>query len=550
MNIYKLGLLASSILILTACGGGGGGGGEGSSNNSQTPTNPQPPVITNQKPIANAGYDQTIEIGSYLRLVGNGSDADNDSLIYRWSVIEKPSQSKVLLTKVSERESTFTPDVQGQYVIQLVVNDGKQDSNPSTIKVNVTQSTPIADAGNLQNITLGDALILDGSKSYDYDKDYITYYWTIESKPSNSNLTIPFLDIYKVNPTLTPDVQGKYIFNLVVHDGKVHSTKSTVEVNVAKGNSAPVAKIQDVSPEYKVGSKVLLDSNSSDADGDPLTYNWVLESKPENSLAQLSLSTTVRPTIILDSIGAYKISLVVNDGKVSSNKDTIILNSWGENSAPIADAGINQSAVTDQTVRFDGSQSTDPENDALTYTWSIVSKPENSKSSLYGEKTAYPSFKPDIEGTYIFGLIVNDGRVTSKPSSVTLNVKHKPEIILSSSDFFSTYIHTFPFSKSTSFDISYVCTGGDCTGVTIDQFTLEAKGREFTIVDVKATTSDTSYPVFFTNLREGTIIRENQKLTFDLRVLQTQGKTVNLTYSFKIKETGQTFKYSATGRTK
>ena len=39
MNIYKLGLLASSILILTACGGGGGG--EGSSNNSQTPTNPQ-----------------------------------------------------------------------------------------------------------------------------------------------------------------------------------------------------------------------------------------------------------------------------------------------------------------------------------------------------------------------------------------------------------------------------------------------------------------------------------------------------------------------------
>jgi hypothetical protein len=88
-------------------------------------------------------------------------------------------------------------------------------------------------------------------------------------------------------------------------------------------NTAPVA---DAGRDLKALNDVLVvldGSASSDAEGDSLTYNWTLVSKPAISAATISNSTGVMPTFTTDVPGTYTASLVVNDGVSNSNTDTV-----------------------------------------------------------------------------------------------------------------------------------------------------------------------------------------------------------------------------------
>ena len=95
-------------------------------------------ATANAVPMANAGVDQTIQSGQPVSLHGSGShDADGDKLTYKWSINAQPAGSN--LTINSDKEGVdFIPNVAGQYVIKLIVNDGKSNSAPDMLKVTVT----------------------------------------------------------------------------------------------------------------------------------------------------------------------------------------------------------------------------------------------------------------------------------------------------------------------------------------------------------------------------------------------------------------------------
>ncbi len=91
------------------------------------------------------------------------------------------------------------------------------------------------------------------------------------------------------------------------------------------GNCAPVANAGPAQ-SVVIGALVTLDgSGSSDVNGDPLTYNWSFTSRPDGSNAVLSNSTAVISTFIADIAGTYVVSLVVNDGKVNSEADSVTI---------------------------------------------------------------------------------------------------------------------------------------------------------------------------------------------------------------------------------
>jgi len=78
-----------------------------------------------------------------------------------------------------------------------------------------------------------------------------------------------------------------------------------------------------LSPELP-GNVVTLDGGeSSDADGDALTYAWSFTSKPLESTATLSSVNAVQPTFTPDFAGSYVVSLIVNDGKENSLATTV-----------------------------------------------------------------------------------------------------------------------------------------------------------------------------------------------------------------------------------
>jgi len=83
-------------------------------------------------PTANAGPDQTVALNAFVTLDGSRSSAVNSRpLSYRWAILTKPSGSNASLTGALNVSPTFTADVAGTYVIQLIVNDLYANSVPT-----------------------------------------------------------------------------------------------------------------------------------------------------------------------------------------------------------------------------------------------------------------------------------------------------------------------------------------------------------------------------------------------------------------------------------
>lgn len=248
--------------------------------------------------------------------------------------------------------------------------DDSNSSNTTDQPTLPINEAPVADAGIDQNVEVGSFVILDGSDSIDKDQDLLTYKWMIVEKPTTSKATLS--DALTVNPTIKADVEGRYVLSLIVNDGKTDSQASTVTINAVVGNTAPVPVISKVSENVKVGNKVVLDGSlSTDSDNDSLSYMWTIESKPFDSTAQLSMAMSPNLSIIFDKLGSYTIGLAVSDGQITSEKTTIKVDVVAVNSTPVADAGLSKTVKIDEFVTLDGSKSMDPDNDKLSYEWSV-----------------------------------------------------------------------------------------------------------------------------------------------------------------------------------
>jgi polyhydroxyalkanoate synthase len=112
---------------------------------------------------------------------------------------------------------------------------------------------------------------------------------------------------------------------------------------------------------------------------------------------------------------------------LTSALSVVSVNAEIENSAPVANAGLNQTARISlfynyATVTLDGTGSTDANSDSLTYKWTLTTLPTGSKSALSSTTSAKPTFNADQPGIYIATLVVNDGKVDSNLSSVSIQV--------------------------------------------------------------------------------------------------------------------------------
>jgi RHS repeat-associated protein/uncharacterized repeat protein (TIGR01451 family) len=396
-------------------------------NDGKVDSTPATVVISTQNspPVANAGPNQTVQTQVTVQLDGSGSsDVDGDPLTYAWSFVSIPSGSAAALSNPTAVNPTFVTDKKGSYVVQLVVNDGHVNSSPAQVTISDINSPPVANAGQNQTVTTRTLVTLDGSGSTDVDGDPLTYTWAILSTPAGSTATLS--DQHAVKPSFTVDVLGNYVIQLIVNDGTVNSTPATVTISDV--NSPPVA---NAGPAQSValGAIVNLDgTGSSDVDGQTLSYSWSILSKPAGSMATLSQPASPNPFFTADKAGNYVIQLIVNDGIVNSAPATVVISTI--NSVPVANAGPNQTVKPGTTVQLDGSGSSDADQDPLTYRWAITVQPTGSAATLSNATAVKPSFIADVPGTYVAQLIVNDGKVDSPPSTVTITVPAIPVLSL------------------------------------------------------------------------------------------------------------------------
>ncbi len=109
---------------------------------------------------------------------------------------------------------------------------------------------------------------------------------------------------------------------------------------------------------------------------------------------------------------------ILQPGEVDATE--YLCSSAGVNSTPVADAGIDQNLGSGSIITLDGSGSSDPDGDSLTYSWSFASKPSGSTAALSDESSVGPTFIADLDGDYVLQLIVMDFRADSTPDTVTI----------------------------------------------------------------------------------------------------------------------------------
>ena len=150
-------------------------------------------------------------------------------------------------------------------------------------------------------------------------------------------------------------------------------------------------------------------------------------------------STGVAVTVVSGVDNAYTLTLIpsaiaftltldadsVTDAAGNGNAEAIASGTaLPGNQFPIANAGAAQDVTTGATVTLDGSGSSDPDNDALTYSWTHTSTDGGAPSpliTLTNPTTASPTFTPDTAAVLVFTLRVTDGTDAST-GTVTITV--------------------------------------------------------------------------------------------------------------------------------
>jgi WD40 repeat protein len=425
----------------------------------------------NHAPYANAGFNQTIQAGTEVTLDGSWSvDIDGDQITYMWTVVSSPEP--VVLSDATAEMPTFTPNTAGDYVFELVVNDGVLDSAPDTTVVSVFSKDLF--------LTFDDAATIDeelASWDGDLDEDGASDAFTAVGWDTTGGIEGGALDIRDGGFGLAIER------SLRTTAGTTWSLSAYVKVVTSTGATPGELYLQVVGnvPEpVKVDIKDATDwtkvelSGFSIADGGELqvvgsmpfqagVLNHVLIDSlifdDEAPLATVTVSGTVtlgdnpadmsgsivslvgfEPYLAdtTDAAGAYAIPNVLpgtydilathfgyKDSLVASavvRVDTTVDFTLALNQPPVADAGTDQTGVTIGTVvQLDGTGSSDPDGDELTYMWKLIAFPEVDDAldtTIIGADQAVAMFRPMAAGTYSFELIVNDGTVDSDPDSV------------------------------------------------------------------------------------------------------------------------------------
>jgi hypothetical protein len=284
----------------------------------------------NAPPVANAGVDQSVLLSAVVTLDGrDSSDANReDELTFTWSLVRPDGTSQVL----SGVRPTFTAALTGTYTASLTVRDAVSSSDPDAVRVVVSavNAPPVAVITSPSTVVVDSAVQLSAAGSTDGNRDALTYKWSLLNKPMKASgaladsvavLSTPTL----VNSVFTADVAGVYVISLVVNDGKVNSDPVTVAVTASGLNLPPVA---NAGPEQVVAVAAVVTLNGSgsiDANGDTLTYQWALTTRPDTSAAVLVGPNTARPTFTADVAGFYVATLTVSDGKGGSHVSRVLI---------------------------------------------------------------------------------------------------------------------------------------------------------------------------------------------------------------------------------
>jgi len=200
-------------------------------------------IAANNGPSANAGPDREVDENTTLILSCVGNDPDGDRITYSWSQTSGPTVE--MINPNSSMLSFVAPGVLKTTTLEFkcTVTDGVLSSSDSVmINVNnVLNLDIVADAGDDRIVNENRSISLDGSGSYDPEKQPLKYSWVQLSGDS-----ISLNNVNSITPSFTsPTVKNGEIkvleFELTVSDDNGRVDSDTVVITVDPINAPPEA---------------------------------------------------------------------------------------------------------------------------------------------------------------------------------------------------------------------------------------------------------------------------------------------------------------------
>lgn len=351
------------------------------------------PIFINTPPVARSGGDiqMCVPLNKDYEVIFDGGksfDADGDTLTYSWDFGDGQSAQGKKVTHVYKTGDS--------YIAKLTVNDGRNSScstSEETISV-ILNKQPVAIAGADKIACTGQEILFDGTGSSDADKETLAYTWDFGDGMSAKGAQVRH----------GFEKPGKYHVVLLVDDGRKTSCSTAKSSLNAIVNTPPKAALEKVGAVC-VGKNVMFDaSQTSGMDTDDYKYTWDFGDGAVIEGGKKAAHEYKKG-------GNFTAKVIVDDKRntpcsVDSASIEVLVNT-----PPVAEGQVDFACCIDTESVFEGTASSDPDGDSLTYQWEF-----GDGAIGQGVKATHRYTKG---GVYTVTLKVDDNSQTACSSSQT-----------------------------------------------------------------------------------------------------------------------------------
>ncbi len=316
------------------------------------------------------------------------------------------------------------------------LNDVKNRNNP------VAQITLQSASSGLVPFSVS----LDASSSYAKSGTISKYEWDMGDGTGNSEGAIA---------QYTYNRPGNYIITLKVTDSEGREGSTTVKVFSTVANPNNVAPVASFTYTIAQDNTVTFDATSStDSDGSIIKYAW--------QFGEGNTAKGMTVSFQYSTEGVYPVTLEVVDNDFGTTKITknIII---GPYNPPVVEAGSDQLVSVGSSVTLEGSGSSDPDNNIVSYQWWQLSGPA---VGLNNGSSATAQFIANVpaDSVLAFALIVTDAEGLVSTDTCTIRVISGKPPVKTFGKLFNRGSHDFIRSVEQDMDGGYVLAGNTMTG--------------------------------------------------------------------------------------
>ena len=308
-------------------------------------------ITVHKAPIADAGSDQRVAVGSEVSFDGRGSnDPDGGNLTYSWDFGADADP------ETAEGVMPFCIySARGAKTVILTVTDDEGATASDTVTINV-YNPPVADAGNNQTVAVGTEVSFDGSGSSDPDGGVLTYSWEFGDAEDPTAIGS------EVTASHTYSTIGDKTVTLTVTDDEGAMASHTVIITVFKVDAGDAQRVF-------VGKRVNFTGTIENAPAG-VTYSWDFGHDATDAEDDDGLT----PSCTYTMGGSKTVELTVSytvGGEVVEASDTVTIT--------VIEVGVALSGMprvvavggSGTRVSFEGTVSNAPADATFTYSWNF-----------------------------------------------------------------------------------------------------------------------------------------------------------------------------------